>query len=70
MMTMIMAAALAAQPANAPASPPAHHDSMMQMDKQHREHGQMAEMKECCCKDMMAKMHEGHNAKHDGHSGQ
>jgi hypothetical protein len=29
----------------------------------------MAEMKDCCCKDMMAKMHEGHQATHEGHSG-
>lgn len=73
MMTLIAAAAVAAaQPASVPANPPAQHSPMMQMGDQqgHEQHGQMAAMKDCCCHDMMAKMHEGHRGDHEGHSGE
>ena len=73
MMILIAAAAVAAaQPVPAPANPPAQQAPMMQMDDQagHDQHGQMAGMKDCCCHDMMARMHEGHPAGHQGHSGQ
>lgn len=58
MMTMIAAAALAAQPAApAPADPAAQHQT-------HKQMGQAADHKDCCkecCKDMEAKM-QGHHA--------
>jgi hypothetical protein len=58
MMTIIAAAALAAQPAApAPAAPGAQHQIPMQM-------GEHADHMDCCkdcCKDMEAKM-EGHHA--------
>jgi hypothetical protein len=61
MMTLIAAALAAAQPATAPAQPvqmgQMQSTDMSQMD--HSKMGQMAAMKDCCCKDM-AKMHEGH----------
>jgi hypothetical protein len=62
MMTLIAAALAAAQPATAPAQPvqmgQMQSTDMSQMD--HSKMGQMAAMKDCCCKDMMSKMHEGH----------
>lgn len=67
MMTVIAAAALAAQPAPAPANPPSQHEPMMQMGQMQGQHGQMADMKDCCCKDMAK--HEGH-AEHDRHTGE
>ena len=63
MLTLIAAAALAAQ-----ASAPAVTDPMAQ-NAEHRQ-GQPAQHKDCCkdcCKDMAAK-HEGHDAKHAEHS--
>ena len=62
---MIAAAAVAAQPGSAPASPPAQHPHMMQMNAHqgHGQNGKMADMKDCCCKDMMEKMHSGHDMK-------
>ena len=74
MMTLILAAAAAAQPATAPANPPAQPAPMMQMQMHqqqgHEQHGQMADMETCCCHDMMAKMQEQHSSAHEGHSGQ
>lgn len=78
MITLIVAALLAAQPATVPANPPSQPMPTMPMaaGQAHEQHGQMAEMKECCCHDMMAKMEghgaqpPGHPAGHDGHSGQ
>ena len=68
MIIAIAAATIAAaQPAAAPASPPAQHESMMQMGDQ--QHGQMADMKSCCCHDMMAKMRKEHPGTHEGRSG-
>ena len=65
MLTMMIAAvAAAAQPGAAPASQPVQHPQM-QMDAHqgHAQHGQMADKKDCCCKDMMEKMHSGHEMK-------
>jgi len=80
MMTLIFAAAVAAaQPATVPATPSAQPAPVMEMAGQpgHQQHGQMADMKGCCCEDMMAMMHGGHDAEHkdphaghEGHSGQ
>jgi hypothetical protein len=54
MMTLMIAAAVAAQPAP-PANP---HGQMSPMQGQQ----QMAEMGEkCCCKEMMGKMHSDHD---------
>lgn len=62
MLILITAAAVAAaQPATAPAQP-MQMGQMQSMDMSQMDHskmGQMAAMKDCCCKDM-AKMHEGH----------
>lgn len=71
MMTLIAAALVAAQPAAVPADAP-QHAPMMQMGAQqgHEQDGQMADMKDCCCKDMMAKMHGGHPAAHEDHQAQ
>jgi len=67
MMILIAAALAAAQPA-VPADSQPQQAPMMQMGaKSGEEHGQMAEMKQCCCKDMMAKMHQGHSAAHERH---
>ena len=68
MMTLIFAAAAAAAQPAVPAQPLDAHAKHQQAAGQHQ-HGQMAEMKDCCCKDMMAKMHESHQATHEGHSG-
>ena len=62
MLTLIAAAAAtAAQPA-APAQPmpmgQMQGTDMKQMD--HKKMGQMSGMKDCCCKDMMSKEHDGH----------
>lgn len=68
MITLIAAAAVAAaQPTSGPATQQA---PMMQMGAGHEQHGQMAEMKDCCCKEMMSRMHEGHHVGNDGPSGQ
>jgi hypothetical protein len=67
MITLIAAAALAAQPAPA-ANPHSQHGSMRMTAGQHEQHDGMK--KDCCkdcCKDMAAK-HEGHGAEHTGHS--
>lgn len=65
MMTLIVAAALAAQPPVAPAS-----QSKMQMGEASK-HSPMKHMDCCeCCKEMMAKMHEGHRAMHSEHKHQ
>jgi hypothetical protein len=61
MITLIAAAALAAQPA--PANSSAQHEPMQMGDK-HGQHGEMADMKDCCCKDMA---HERHD-RHGGHT--
>jgi hypothetical protein len=69
MITLIAAAALAAQapvvPANPPADAHAQH-AQMQMSGQ-SEHQGMDCCKDCC-KDMMAKMHEGHGSEHSDHA--
>lgn len=71
MISLMIAAAVAAQPAPAMASAPAQPTPMMQMGDQqgNAQQGQMAEMKgmQDCCKDMMSKMHEGHSAGHERH---
>ncbi len=70
MMTLIAAAALvAAQPADVPVNAEAQHGSMMQMGEGH-EHARMAEMNQCCCKEMMRTMHHHPRAGHEGHEGQ
>ena len=62
MMTLMTAMALAAAAPPAPAQPMPMGQmqgmDMSQMD--HSKMGQMAAMKDCCCKDMMSRMHEGH----------
>ena len=67
MITLIAAAALAAQPAPA-ANPHAQHGQQMPMSAaQHQQHDGM--QKDCCkdcCKDMAAK-HEGHASEHAEH---
>ena len=68
MITLIAAAAVAAAPAP-PVQTPAHTPEMHQQDM-----AQMAGMKDCCCcKDMMEKMHSGHDMDrmedHQEHSG-
>lgn len=60
MMTLMIAAAVAAQ-----AAPPAdRHGQMAPM-----QHGQHEAMKECCkdCCEDMADKHAGHSAEHNGH---
>jgi len=64
MMTLIAAAALAAQPAPA-ANAPAQH-----MPMQHEQHEGMKNDDCKCCKDMEAKMKEGHHAERGSASGQ
>lgn len=62
-MMIMIAASLAAA---APATPAQHidaHAQHMQMSG-HEQHGQMADMKDCCCKEMMDKMH-GDRAGHE-----
>ena len=55
MITLIAAAAVAAAP-TPPMQMPAHTPEM------HQQHmAQMAGMKDCCCKEMMEKMHSGHD---------
>ena len=62
MLNLIVAALVAAAPA-APAAPAqpadahAQHGQMGAKQPGQMDHGKMAEMKDCCCKDMMAKMH-------------
>ena len=77
MIDLIAAALLAATPTPAPAAgtPPAnahaqHHQAGQHQAGQHQGHnpgqpGAMAEMKDCWCKDKMAKMHQGHSAQPD-----
>lgn len=64
MMTLIVAAAVAAtQPAPpASAGPQAQHEMQMQMDQNANKKGMMDCCKECC--EHMAKMHEGHGSAH------
>ena len=70
MIDLIAAALLAATPAPAPAAgtqPANAHAQHQNQAGQHQGHkpgqpGAMAEMKDCCCKDKMAKMHQGHSA--------
>ena len=67
MITLIAAAALAAQAAPA-VNPHAQHGQMPMGAAQHEQHKGMK--KDCCkdcCKDMAAK-HDGHDAKHAEHS--
>jgi hypothetical protein len=66
MITLIAAAALAAQAPVPPAQPKAAHEHNMQMG-QTGEHKGMDCCKDCC-KDM-AKEHEQHGSEHQGHSG-
>ena len=63
MMTLIAAAALAAQPAP-PANAPAQ-----QMPMQHEQHEGMKDGCKCC-KDMEAKMKDGHHAERGAHAGE
>jgi hypothetical protein len=65
MMTLIAAAALAAQP------PPAPNAPAQQMPMQHEQHEGMK--KDCCadcCKDMEAKMKDAHHAERGDHAGE
>lgn len=64
MLNMIAAAIAAAQPAAATAPAADAHAQHRQMDHQQMGHqsggkspGMMADIKDCCCKDKMAKMH-------------
>ena len=69
MLTLIAAAALAAQPA-VPANANGQPTQMQGMEMSQSDHskmGQMADIKDCCCKDMMAKMHDGHGSEHSEH---
>jgi hypothetical protein len=67
-MMMLIAAALAAAPPAVPADPNGQHGAMVQTgDMNAGQHGHMADMKDCCCKEMMARIHEGHHAGHEGH---
>jgi hypothetical protein len=62
MMMLIAAALAAAQPA-VPAAPNGQHAAMMHTgDMSPERHVHMAAMESCCCKDMMARMHERHHA--------
>ena len=66
MMALIFAAAVAAaQPAPAGTSAPANPHA--------RHMGEMAKMKDCCCEEMMKKMHDGQKMDraqdHQGHQG-
>lgn len=65
----IGAAVAAAQPAPAPAPDAAHaqHSAMASMAPAPA--GKPAAKEECCCKDKMAKKHEGQGAEHKDHSG-
>lgn len=71
MLNLIAAALVAAAPAPpvASAQPADAHAQHQKMDHQSgdKKPGMMAEMKDCCCKDMMAKMHKGHGEDHSGH---
>ncbi len=79
MLNMIAAALAAAQPV--PPVPPADtHAQHQQMGHQSgamkpgtpsapMQHGMMAGMKDCCCKGMMGKEHQGHSEGHKGRSG-
>lgn len=71
MLTMIAAALAAAQPAAAPAPAANPHAQHQQAASEARaaKHGAAGEMKDCCCKDHMAKMH-GKPADHQGQSGE
>ena len=67
MLNLIAAALVAAAPV--PPAPPAdahaQHEAMGDMKP-----GMPAQMKDdCCCKDMMAKMHQGHGEEQGGHKG-
>jgi len=74
MLNMVAAALAAAQPA--PSTPPADaHAQHQQMGHQPgaMKPGMMAGMKDCCCKDMMARMHgehADHQAQPDQHQNQ
>lgn len=73
MITLIAAAIAAASPA-APMQMPANAPAMQQ-DQQHDQMGKMAQMKnDCCCKEMMEKMHSGQDMDrmqdHREHGGQ
>ncbi len=54
-----LVAAAPAAPAQMPADAHAQHHSAPQGHEQHQKMAQMA--KECCCKEMMEKMHSGHD---------
>lgn len=64
MMTMMIAASLAAAAPPAPAQPMDAHADHMQMSGHEQHPGQKADMKDCCCKDM-DKMHGDHAAHQD-----
>jgi hypothetical protein len=64
MMSLIAAAVLAAQPA-----PPANASAQQQMPMQHEQHEGMKKDGCECCKDMEAKMKEGHHPEHGAHAG-
>ncbi len=64
-MMMMIAASLAAAAPAAPAQPMGAHVQHMPMAG-HEQHGQMADMKDCCCKEVMDKMH-GEHAGHEDH---
>ena len=69
MMTLI-ASVLAAAPLPAPpATPTPHLKEGPVMPMSSRSDAKHAEKGECCCKDMMAKMHEGQGDKHRPPSG-
>lgn len=65
-MMMMIAATLAAAAPVAPAQPMDAHADHMQMSGHEQHPGQMADMKDCCCKEM-DKMH-GDRAGHDDHA--
>lgn len=70
MLNLIAAALVAAAPA-APAQPADAHTQHQQMGHElgQMKPGMMAEMKDdCCCKDMMAKMHDGQDRQHKEHN--
>jgi hypothetical protein len=57
-MIMMIAAALAA---TAPATPAATPADAHAQHQQVQQQGHMAQNEQCCCKDMMEKMHSGHD---------
>lgn len=69
MIITMFAAALAAAAPAAPAPPADAHPQHQSMPG-HQQHGDMAKMKDCCCHEMMEKMHSGHGMQdHQEHGG-